>query len=227
MEITATSKPRPWFISLTAIWRDADGYQKLRRRLESETEYRPASHHVRVRRSSWHSTVFALAELGPGANANQSASERGAKLLKELATTELCSALSRLAPFDVVADELSCYDSGTAVQFSSDSDLGAMRDCIRKVVKEPVECLLGSPPFATDGIESLCDDQKKSAGPHFYGSIARSPCTLDDSSLRWKRPLSPTVPLHFDRLHLLVSDQALTNPLIRSKTDVLIRLGQR
>jgi hypothetical protein len=115
-----------------------------------------------------------------------------------------------LSGLSLEACKVRVFDNGTTIQFRDNDRLARFRDRARAVLSEPVAKLVAT--YSSGLIQPMLDDCTKSRGPKAFGSIARSPCRSDKSDLRWEMALDKPVPLTFKRVHLLVSDDALTNP---------------
>jgi len=114
------------------------------------------------------------------------------------------------AGLDLEAYEVRVFDSGTAVQFHGGPPLAAFRAGVANLLAEPVAALVTRHP---DGLlDSLVRDPNKSVGERAFGSLSRSPSREDAPAERWRTFIEPPVKLRFRRLHLLTSDEALTNP---------------
>lgn len=213
MSMIITATPRSWFLSLTAIWLEAAGFHELRSALEASLEAHPlAGHQILLPVSAWHSTAFAILKITGVRNTEQSGSEHAASLLHKLREeADIVQKIRQVfRPFTVTAKERRCFDDSTTVQFVDSPDLESFRKAIRPILEGPVATMVShSTPSCK--LESLLYDQNKSQGNRFFGSIARSPFPCDSSFFRWELPLSP-ISLTFNRIHLLVSDDALTNP---------------
>ncbi len=56
--------PRPWYVSVTALWRELDNFPALHSALKLFLRaHKLPVHHVRVPFDSWHSTVFAVLQI--------------------------------------------------------------------------------------------------------------------------------------------------------------------
>lgn len=209
--------PRPWYLSLTLVWEDDQaGLSKLNQALRGLLAARQLvcpAHHRLVPRKARHSTAFAILKINrvpcPGMSLRQLARE----LLMQLAPTvrvDLAEAWG--SGLSLEAHEVRAYDDATAVQFRARPDgcLADFRDRARKILAKQVGELLSAYPSGV--LESLIYDCTKSRGDNAFGSIARSPCRSDKSDLRWALSLTDPVTLTFTGVHLLTSDDALTNP---------------
>ena len=221
------SNARPWYLSLTAKWVEAEGFSDLKQILvDYMKRFPPPSHHVLVPEPSWHSTVFAILKINDKPIDVDSESKYATTLFEHLlTTTDLVDNIRQVfRPLQMTAQELKFFNDGTTVQFKSNEQLRGFRDSVRPLFESPVEALINdsvggasNSPF----LECLLRHKYKSCGAKFYGSVARSPSSQDKSSPRRTVRL-PGTTLTFRRIHLLVSDDALTNPLCPGKNDFFI-----
>lgn len=223
----AAVEPRPWYVSVTVVWKELGNFPALRDAIWPFLRRRrlPA-HHVAVPCDSWHSTVFAVLRINRVPPEYDTFGDFANQLFKRLRRyPSLKQGLARrLKPLKLVAKEFRCHDDGTTVQFRKNDDLKRLRINLRKFFRPHVNRLIGS-MVSADGtppvVESLLDHREKSSGNKLYGSFVRSPSRADSSVLRWKKPIRPIVRLRCNRFHLLVSDDALTNPRQPDVNDLL------
>ena len=225
MATSQVSNARTWYLSLTAKWCEADGFSDLQQVLAEYVEYFPL-HHVLVPERSLHSTVFAILGINDKPSNFDSVNNYATSLFERLhKNTDLVNNIQKAfrkafrRPLKVIAYNLKCFDNGTTVQFEPNKQLEEFRDSVRPHFESPVKALINNSLL----LESLLCNQNKSCGAKFYGSVARSPSRRDAAVLRWKESL-PGTTLTFRRIHLLVSDDALTNPLCPGKNDIFIDL---
>jgi hypothetical protein len=229
---------RPWFLSLAAVWQQAEGFAALRAALYDDLRLRDRipPHQLLVNEDRWHFTVLAIARIN-GFERGRTAEDSALLLLDDLcsAQPDLVDRLARgAAPLRVEAHEVVCSDAGTSIQLrTSDGTLSALRGRARSLFEQPVRALCER-AGATEAaiawsqqhggalVESILGDAAKNFGGDAFGSVARSPLPDEASVVRWRRPIGP-VPLRFDHLHLVHSDAALTNPaaLTRSRRVIL------
>jgi hypothetical protein len=231
--------PRPWFLSITALWSEADGFTRLREILRDLADTVPA-HQLAIPESIWHHTAFAVARFNamPVGSTAESFVEN---FLSDLLSKE-ADLLGRLSSgfsaYGMEAHEVIAWDSATSVQLRPlCSGLHDFRASAAKLLSSPVAALC-SRVNATLGTsysnfspgapiaESLTGDPKKSVGALASGSIARSPFPNEASVPRWRCPLGP-VPLWIHSMRLVVSDQVLSNPAARRKSNQIVALRSR
>ena len=207
---------RPWYLSVTMLWHELDGFNKyqqaIRRTIGEDPRLRKLPfHHCEVKKTSLHSTIFAILEINLILCSSESSAEELSKevfreffknkdLKKDISKILNCFAL------EVTPKEIRCYDNNTTIQFCDIPNLEETRTQLRSILQPHVRRVIDLYPSA----KSLLSDESKSKGARLFGSIARSPCRSDTSFLRWKCSIcSP--PLRCEKIHLLVSDDALTN----------------
>ena len=205
---SVTPCPRPWYLSIAAKWSEAEGFGSLKPCLEALLRELPF-HHLLIPIDSWHSSLFAVAKFTEFPN-GKAAALHAREIFQELvADPNLVEELQKsFEPFSVQPDKLSCFDNGTTVNFHPSNQLTKLRDAFRRALLSPFESVAED----RKGIQSLLQDENKSRGSKFFGSIARSPYPADLSMLRWERSLPELLPLVFRRVYFLVSDEALMNP---------------
>ena len=226
MSIEQERLARPWFVTVTALWSRALGFDELRSLLNGPLGFREtlAAHHLLVPEGRWHSSVFAVIKAN-GALGEASFETQMLEILAELAAVP--GLVQRLrdafAPFELEAHELSCFDSTTSVQFRAlDEQLSRFRASLLAILREPVESLCESwnsgpaarawtTRFGLPVLEATLEDPLKNRGDHAFGAVARSASRASANALRWSRAL-PRVRLRFDSVLLAPSDDALCNP---------------
>lgn len=218
-------KPRPWFLSLAALWNDdAKAAQHLDAALARlRTTPLFPYHHMEVASHSRHLTVFAILRINALPSSTESFRDFSSYLISSLtADFQILNRLTELfgAGLSLDAYELRVFDSGTAIQFQGGKQLAAFRDGAREVLDEPVMGLARA--YGEGIIDPLVEDHAKSRGSHAFGSIARSPNRVDGPIERFRVALQPPVRFQFARIHLLTSDDALTNPRIHGAEDFII-----
>lgn len=113
-------------------------------------------------------------------------------------------------PFTAQPMQLKCFDGNTTVQFQDSDSVRELREGLEgfhSVFQATVEKV----KQGRTGVESLLDDENKSKGPRFFGSIARSAHPCNAKQLRWTVDLPILPPLTFHHVYFLVSDDGLTN----------------
>jgi hypothetical protein len=99
--------------------------------------------------------------------------------------------------------------------------LSRFRDKARELLAKPILDIENSLSKGT--INSLVDaDTSKNKGDRAFGSIARSSCRSDKSIERYRVSLQEQIKFNFKHIHLLTSDEALTNPRIPNVEDFII-----
>ncbi len=216
--------PRPWYISLTAVWKEAKNFPDLLKLVTRTNASRPAGNHVHMPQGCWHFTVLAIMKLSgcPGGTPNMR--EFAGRVFEPIRRDNaIVKALQKgFKGFAAEVYEVRCTDKGMTLQFECKEPLEDFRNHARRVLGAPVSALVGLHTNSETGrrfreawgvplVESILDDPKKNYGTQAFGSIARSPCRSECDIERWREPLE-RVALKFDRIHLLVSDEMLTNP---------------
>jgi hypothetical protein len=234
----AKSQPaRPWYISLTAIWHEAKNFKSLRTFIRKSRLYsKKAGNHVLIPQDSWHFTVLAIIRINGHPPGTQDMRAFAGRVFQSIRSNSslierLRSAFVRFR-FVASAYEVRCYDRSLALQFECDEALGTLRDEARDILGVPVFRLIRLHTISEVGrrfisefgvplIESILDDPNKNYGSKAFGSIARSPCQSGSDAKRWCEKFAE-VPLKFEKIHLLISDEMLTNPRTPEKEDVPI-----
>jgi hypothetical protein len=180
-------------------------------------------HHIAVDRRARHLTVLVLMRF-PASIAQTGPLDEVAKEVffsMSIDNTTTCELGSLMVDgIDLDAYEIRSYDSATAIQFRGDGRLAKFREVGRKILAPIVE---GSLSLFPDGmIEPMIHGSQKNFGDLAYGSIARSPLPGELDCERWRRAISNPVRFRFTRIHLLVSDEALTNPRTEGLDDLVI-----
>ncbi len=176
-------------------------------------------HHNLVPLSSWHSTVFAIVKITGKRPTCESGSEEAENLLRRIGTSEVVARLcDAYEPLTVTSESRKCFDNNTTVQFAPTPGLKEFREKVRRVFEPGLNAILDESK-GSFRVESKLDDIWKSQGSSFFGSVGRSLSRSDTDFLRWQCPLS-SVSLTFAVIHLLVSDDALTNPRKVGQSDL-------
>lgn len=217
--------PRPWYISLTAVWQDDTGnYPKLRGLVSNAEAYPPACNHVPIADHCRHFTVLAIMRLNGFPEGTRDFREFAGRVFEPIRSNnallgKLCAGFKR---FTANVYEVRCFDNAMALQFEGGKPLKEFRDYARTALDAAVSVLVRRHTSSETGrrfrenkgvsiVESILDDPKKNYGTRAFGSIARSPCRSDGSTERWRMELDGAC-LKFEHVHLLVSDETLSNP---------------
>lgn len=218
---------RPWFLSVTALWQDAVGFNNLKKMLHNDLnlyELLPG-HQISIRESSWHSTFFAICKINGWDSKKLTAEENAISLLNEFTKKNqllLEDFVNIYKEISIEAYELICFDSGSAIQFRDiDNSLLKFRESVKKILEIPIIELCDSKNESGFGkrwkdwnygslIDSLHSDTYKNSGGNAFGSVARSVNSNDANIIRWRQKFTPIV-LKFNKLYLLHSDEMLTN----------------
>ena len=197
---------RPWYISFTAIWHQAQGFKELRSICRDLLDKIPF-HHLPVKEEYWHFTVLPLLRAN-SCPSGTPAEEFIFGLLKRLDIGSLNKTIN-LPPLSVYAYQAIAFNSGTSIQFRGVGDcLSKLRDTFRDLAKARIATLVAE----CEGIISELDPPtKKNKGNETYGSLARA-LTPESNSIRWRREIEPQAILRFEKVHLVVSDEYLSNP---------------
>jgi hypothetical protein len=228
---------RPWYISFTALWKDAKNFEYLREMLFDDLgclKHRPA-HHLPVRKDEWHSTIFAVLRInGWDEKKYRSAEDNALTILRQLVSTcktEIETLKASFTPFSLEAYELVCFDNGMAVQFrQTDGTLSKFRKTTENALSTRIKDYcnhINESPFGSEWqrvndrsiVESLSDDLNKNQGGNAFGSVARSSHPDDVRVVRWRMAIGP-IELTFKKLYLLQSDETLSNPLAIEKAEL-------
>lgn len=226
--------PRPWYISLTAVWQDdKDNFRKLKDLVKTSNGSQRAGNHVLIPEEFWHFTVLAIIRLNGHPDGTQNMREFAGRVFEPIRSDDdVREALRKeFKCFTAEVYEVRCFDNAMSLQFECGERLRDFRNHARRVLGARVSALVSLHTNSETGrrfreawgvplVESILDDPKKNYGTRAFGSIARSPCWSDASNERWSEPLKG-VGLKFNRIHLLVSDEMLTNPR-RTEEDILI-----
>ncbi len=206
--MTNTS-PRPWFLSLTAKWAEAEGFASLSSGIRGIlTNHGLPTHHLPVAESSWHSTIYALLTIEGTQPDGTAPSALAPQLFQELrAAIPFLRRAAAVLPLAIQPHTLQAFDDGTTIQFEDHSGLAELRAALRPLIEPSVMRAIG----AHQATKHLLDNTSKSNGSRIFGSIARSPSRSDGPHLRWRVTLPSLPPLQFRTMHFLVSDDTLTN----------------
>lgn len=218
-------RPRPWFVSLTAIWDDdKEAYDGLIQALNSFDAPIPYPYHqVEVHQLARHLTAFAIMRTNESPCPSLSSFEFAAEVftlptaepgLSDNLRSQFCDHL-RLKAY-----EIRSYDDATAVQPSNSGHLLSLRSAVRAILSDAVPRLIAR--FADRLIDSMPGHCTKSRGDHAFGSIWWSPLPSDLSIERWRGPFDAPIHFAFRNIHLLTSDEGLTNPRIVGEYDLII-----
>jgi len=196
----------PWYISFTAIWQEAEGFDRLRT-VCNELRDDISFHHLPVKEDYWHFTVLPLlsARKWPAFTPAESLMF---SLFKNIDNSLSLDGID-LPQLIVQAYEVVSFNSGTCIQFwGINNCLSKLRGKLRELAKAEIERLVTS----HDGLVSKLDPPTlKNTGNKSYGSIARA-LTPEDNSIRWQRKIDPLATLCFRSIYILVSDEYLSNP---------------
>ncbi len=216
--------PRPWFLSLSALWADdAQGNDLLVGALRqlgfpSLLPY----HHIEVRNEARHLTVFAILRINATPHTGYTLRDYARDILSTL--SEDSALLARLndafRQLTLEADQVRVSDSGTTVQFRGNTALAELRAALGALLEDRVANLVETHPEGL--LTSLVNDPHKSCGDHAFASIARSPLRWESRSELWSLPIEPPVTFTFRRIHLVTSDEALSNPRLVGIEDLPI-----
>ena len=205
------SEPRPWYLSITARFRDAAGHADLKQVIEGTVDGYVPGHHLRLAESAWHFTVLAIARLSirsPSRAADDAALETLRRTVA--ARSGIPEFLERsFEGFSMEAYEVRAYDTTTSVQLRSRDDrLTRFRDSARAEFQQ-----LDLPSLSTEetSVSSILTDTWKNHGGNAFGAVARASGRDEATVLRYSLPVPP-VRLEFDTVHLVCSDETLTNP---------------
>jgi hypothetical protein len=208
-------KPRPWYISLSAIWNDD---QKANGQLDKyisslkKSSFLPY-HHIEIDSVSRHSTILAILRINDIFSKECPFKDFSRRLITSLTSeSSLVNRLTELLGSGLLlyAYEIRVFDIGTTIQFKCDTQLSTFRESSRALFLPLVKKLIDNYPVGI--IESILDDTNKNQGNHAYGSIARSPNRNDSSKERFHIKIEQPITFKFNRLHLLTSDESLNNP---------------
>lgn len=208
---TSGFNSQPWFISITAKWLDAEAFPALRDCMARlRVTHSLPFYHKDIAESSMHSTVLAIVKLSTFPPHGPAADYAKEVFNIVISSPSLPDTLQHIfEPFEARPEKLRCFDIGTTIQFEDSPRIEALR---RKFGKE-LESVVREIQQDRVGVTSLLKDENKSIGKRFFGSIARSVRPSDAPQLRWELDLTSLglPPLTFDKIHLLVSDDGLTN----------------
>ena len=202
--------PRPWSLSITAKWHDAKNFDQLEKQLHKlKIDHPLPYYHLPIPHESQHSTLLAVAEICEFPT-GKSAADHAEDIFSDflLADPKLEKKLNKaFKPFTVQPARLKCYDDNTTIEFGENEEVKKLRDALRRILLDVFTAVARD----RKGILSLLQDENKSRGKKFFGSIARSAHPSDLTQLRWVEPLPDAPALNFEEVHFLVSDEGLTN----------------
>jgi len=221
-------KPRPWFISISALWSDDNNaFDRLNNELSDLNISNIIPYHqIQVPEIVRHFTVFAILKINGTPCTSTSFREFSKELFSLIVSPRIVQELTRLfsTGLDVEAYEVRSYDDATTIQFRTNGQLQTFRDNARHLFSEEVSKLVFRYPDKL--VESLLEDCGKSRGDHAFGSISRSPSPIDISIERWRMDINIPIKFEFRKIHILTSDQGLTNPRKQGEEDIYISSQQ-
>ncbi len=228
MYTNSTIIARPWFIAVTAPLFYAVGFEQLRITLSKELDLNKIipGHQILMNENIRHATVLILARINAWDSIPYTAEDYASHLL-----TNLLEALPDLSartrdvfePVELEAYELVCFDVSTTIQFREiNGTLSRIRLKLKTILEKPLHELCSNQnqtDFAMYWaektgktlIEPLLNDMHRNSGGNCFASVARSPNPNELTCVRWRRILKP-IKLTFQNLHLVYSDEMLTNP---------------
>jgi len=213
---------RPWYLSLTLRWDDAEDDRQvpLLGTVAGMALQMKAAHHLDVAPKSRHSTLMPLVKVISFPEGWD------AECWMKQGLDEVNGALGPLqekhGPVDLKFEEVRGYDNRTVLNFCGGGRLSEIRAELWTRLWE-VTCKVAD---RLGGTSELRGSGSKCTGPRIWGSVARSPSRGDSSALCW---LSQSELLasrfeewvgekvRFSQAWLLVSDEALSNPLGQSR----------
>jgi len=208
-----TKGPRPWYLSITAVWSDANNcksFESLKSCIKKLCSDLPFPfHHIPIPSKYWDSSVLAIAKFSESQSGKSATVQAEEVFHGFLSSENLIKHLRKdFTTFSVTPRQLRCYDDGTTVQFYDNPALTELRERLKPALIRAFDHVARD----RSGIQSLLQDEKKSRGPRFFGSIARSPHPEDQSVLRWEKELPKLKPMKFNGAYFVVSDEAFMNP---------------
>lgn len=212
--------PRPWFLSFTAIWKEAEDFNALREKSRVFLRCIPFNH-LPVKKDYWHCTVLPLLRTRKFLS-GVSAEDFMLSLCENIWDSFSPKVVS-LPPLRVEANSVIAFDLGTCIQFSSiDGSLKSIRDNLRNHTQAHIDQLLTRNDCLVSELEP---PNRKNSGNDTYGSIARA-LTQESDSVRWQLKIEPKISLRFMGIYLLASDEYLSNPSAHDNARRhLIKLG--
>lgn len=213
---------RPWYISLTLRWDDADPVgRRLLESLAVACLTGKAQHHLEVDVAFRHFTLLPLVRVDsvpPGFTPEDWLSEGLDTFHEPLLLFE-----SWQGPIELCFTGCRVYDGSTALNFTGGERLEGLRRLLRSALWEKADDVARR----LGGISELLSGGPKCVGAQAWSSIARSPSRSENQdALCWvlKQPgLKPGSQnslgkgiVTFPKARLLVSNECLSNPLGQS-----------
>ena len=198
-----------WYVSLTMRWEDLEG--DLEAFLSTCANAPVPSHHIRIHQRSWHSTVFAIAQINGFCDHFKSMHEAALAVLNELRDSDFPNALNSLPKFKLSPAAIQHFWNNSTIQFQTESEpLTKLRSTIANAVSNIKLNATGIE------IEFPKHAPSKNAGDLLFGSFARNPSPTNPDTRQQKLDITS----EFDalcftatKLIFTISDDALTNVL--------------
>ena len=236
--------PRPWYVSLAAVWQDDEEHclqlEDLVTRPDSSCQV--ASNHLLIPTHCRHFTVLAVIRINGHPHDFQSMREFARWVLDPIRGNfslfeSLCATFK---PFTATVDKVRHFDNGIVLQFECGGLLKAFRNKARALLKIPASLIVRAHAHSGAGrrfqkewgipiLESMLDDPKDNYGRRAFGSMTRSLRRENRSIQRWNESLHARdrTQLIFEHIHLLVSDEMLSNPRGADEDILIARNGQK
>ncbi|MEQ8789277.1 MAG: hypothetical protein RIC55_23490 [Pirellulaceae bacterium] len=208
----------PWYISLTMRWAaDVEGESLQFLNLCEKTPI--PSDQIRIPQISWHSTLFAVAEVRRVIKPKKTMHDSALLVLEQLRAQNIVSSLANLPKFRFHPEQIRHWDDGTAVQFKADNSLEQLRSAVEAVVSQYRLSL------DVDDVRFPFNGGPKNAGNGLWGSIARTPNFAGKNDLRHEVEITGDFRewcFTARKAILTISDEALTNNLTTSDYDSIV-----
>ncbi|MDQ3329508.1 MAG: hypothetical protein M3552_02455 [Planctomycetota bacterium] len=200
-----------WYVSLTAIWSDAEGFPDLLERIRASgliAEHNLPSSFQAMPVSSWHSTIFHFVTACQGTTDAKAQEASVTSVIDERRGT-LAALIPSPKPLVVEATEFRIDPEVVAVQFRPLNDtLETLRDGLCDSASE-MKLHEVSPHLKP---ADFSPQSNKNRGNKLYGSIARSRDGKKGRSAGETPALHSPCLLVWNSYHILVSNRWLTNP---------------
>lgn len=165
--------------------------------------------HIRMPRHSWHSTLYAVAEVRKFQPPCESLRQSAREILDQFIQNGIEEHLTKLPRLEITPKFLKHFENGSTIEFEAAGALSNLRSAVAAAVETTAPRLIGETAsiFGPKGA--------KNEGRALWGSIARNPDASAESVLHQKIPLLPPiqVPLEAIEAILTISNPSFTNSL--------------
>lgn len=195
-----------WYVSLTLKWKSLSGDTKAFFDHCQAAEI--PSTHQRTPQTTWHSNLYAIAEIRPFSDPDRSMRDAARGVLDQLRDNQILSHLDTLPRFTFSPRHLNHFQDGSTIQFTKHERLSKLRELVACAIHESAPRLIDAhanilPPLGAKNTKAA-----------LWGSIARNPDSAAKSIFHQQIEIPSsvsTLTLTATKAILTISDQALTN----------------